>query len=179
MGIRWSGGRRQRKSSCLLTQLTAAAGALLFGFIQDRWRSKQTFILTLLLWVVTVSLIYGVSAVTSWINGLMGASMKEEHVFLMIGSIAGLGLGSTQSACRAMVGLFSPNTKAGEFYGLWSLSGRLSSIVGLMGLGILQTVFGLHRAVLVCSVFFFVAVVVVLFVNEERGKSVALKHAGD
>ncbi len=163
----------------VLTQITAAAGALLFGFLQDRWQSKQTFILTLVVWVVAVSLIYGVVSVTAFVNSLMGASFKEEQVFLVIGCIAGLGLGSTQSACRAMVGLFSPDTKTGEFFGLWSLTGRLSAIFGLMGLGILQAVLGLQKAVLVCSAFFFIALVIVLFVDEERGKSVARKHAGE
>jgi len=110
---------------------------------------------------------------------MFDASLKEEYVFLLIGSIAGLGLGSTQSACRAMVGLFSPDTKAGEFFGLWSLTSRLSAIMGLMGLGILQTLFGLQKAVLVCSAFFFIAVVIVLFIDEERGKAVAREHAGE
>jgi UMF1 family MFS transporter len=163
----------------VITQFTAAGGAFLFGILQDKWKAKQTFILTLILWVVAVSMIYGVSPITTFLNDLAGLSLKEEHVFLIVGSIAGLGLGSTQSACRAMVGLFSPNTKAGEFFGLWSFTSRLSAIVGLMGLGLLQTILGLQKAILMCSVFFFAAIVVVLFVNEERGKAAALRHAGD
>lgn len=105
----------------VITQFTAA-GAFFFGIIQDKWKAKQTFILTLGLWVVAVGLIYGVNQVTVFVNSLTGTSIKGEYIFLFVGSIAGLGLGSTQSACRAMVGLFSPDTKAGEFFGLWSLS---------------------------------------------------------
>ena len=163
----------------IITQFTAAAGAFFFGLIQDKWGAKRTFIMTLLLWVAAVSLIYGVSSVTAFANQIFSTTFKDEHVFLVIGSIAGLGLGSTQSACRAMVGLFSPDTKSGEFFGLWSLTGRLSAIMGLMGLGILQTVFGLQRAILVCSIFFLVAAIIVLFVNEEQGKNVARLHAGE
>jgi UMF1 family MFS transporter len=163
----------------VITQFTAAAGAFFFGMIQDKWKAKQAFILTLGLWVVAVSLIYGVNQVTAFVNSLTGGSMKAEHIFLCIGSIAGLGLGSTQSACRAMVGLFSPNTKAGEFFGLWSFVGRLSSILGLMGLGILQTLFGLQKAILVCLIFFIASLVIVLFVDEEKGKMMAHKHAGE
>jgi UMF1 family MFS transporter len=175
--IRWTG--TTQILMFVITQFTAAGGAFLFGILQDKWKAKQTFILTLILWVVTVSMIYGVSPITTFLNDLAGLSLKEEHVFLIVGSIAGLGLGSTQSACRAMVGLFSPNTKAGEFFGLWSFTSRLSAIVGLMGLGLLQTILGLQKAILMCSVFFFAAIVVVLFVNEERGKAAALRHAGD
>lgn len=175
--VKWS--RLTQMLMFILTQFTAAGGALLFGIIQDKWRAKQTFILTLLLWIISVSLIYGVVDVTAFLNNLTGTSLKAEHVFLAVGCIAGLGLGSTQSACRAMVGLFSPNTKSGEFFGLWSFTGRLSSIVGLMGLGLLQVIFGLQKAILVCSVFFFIAVVIALFVDEERGRAGAREHAGE
>ena len=94
--VKWSG--RTQILMFVITQFTAAGGAFLFGIIQDKWRAKQTFILTLVLWVVAVSLIYGVIPVTAFVNSMMGTSIKEEHVFLVIGSIAGLGLGSTQSA---------------------------------------------------------------------------------
>jgi len=175
--VKWS--RLTQMLMFILTQFTAAGGALLFGIIQDKWRAKQTFISTLVLWIISVSLIYGVVDVTAFLNSLTGSSLKAEHVFLVVGCIAGLGLGSTQSACRAMVGLFSPNTKSGEFFGLWSFTGRLSSIVGLMGLGLLQVIFGLQKAILVCSIFFFIAVVIVLFVDEERGRAGAREHAGE
>jgi UMF1 family MFS transporter len=163
----------------VITQFTAAGGAFLFGIIQDRWKAKPAFILTLVLWIVSVSLIYGVIEVTAFVNSVTGFALQEAHVFLVVGFIAGLGLGSTQSACRAMVGLFSPDTKAGEFFGLWSFTGRLSAIVGLMGLGLLQTLFGLQKAILVCLVFFLMSLVIVLFVNEERGKMIAREHAGE
>lgn len=175
--IKWSGSTQILMF--VITQFTAAGGAFLFGIIQDKWSAKKTFMLTLMIWVVSVSLIYGVIPVTAFISSLMNASFKEEHVFLVIGSMAGLGLGSTQSACRAMVGLFSPDTKAGEFFGLWSFAGRLSSILGLMGLGLLQTLFGLQKAILVCLIFFVMSLIIVFFINEERGKMAAYKHAGE
>lgn len=175
--VQWSG--TTQTLMFVTTQFTAAAGAFIFGVIQDKWHSKQTFILTLLVWLAAVCLIHGVATVTAFTNWLLGTAFQEEHVFLLIGAIAGLGLGSTQSACRAMVGIFSPNTKAGEFFGFWSLTSRLSSIAGLMGLGILQALFGLQKAVLVCSAFFSIALVIILFVDEERGKSVACEHAGE
>jgi UMF1 family MFS transporter len=175
--VKWTGATQVLMF--VITQFTAAGGAFLFGFIQDRWGAKRTFMLTLALWVVAAALIYGSSGVTMLLNMLSDASLKEEQVFLGIGSFAGLGLGATQSACRAMVGLFSPATKAGEFFGLWSLAGRLSSIVGLMGLGLLQTVFGLRSAVLVCSAFFLVAILIIVFVDEKRGIAVAARHEGE
>ncbi len=175
--VKWSRGTQTLMF--VVTQITAAAGAFLFGFIQDEWGAKKSYLLTLAIWFIAVILIYAVNDLTVFINHQINGSLSTEHVFLAVGSIAGLALGSTQSACRAMVGLFSPDTKAGEFFGLWSFTSRLSAIMGLMGLGLLQALLGLKIAVLVCSLFFLAAIVIVLFVDEERGKRAARKHAGE
>lgn len=163
----------------VITQFTAAGGAFFFGLLQDRWGAKRTFMLTLVLWVAAVTLIYGVDDVTTFLNGVLGTSFETQKMFLVVGSIAGLGLGATQSACRAMVGILAPESKSGEFFGLWGLTGRLAAIFGLMGLGFLQVSFGLKNAVLLCSVFFVIAIFVVFFVNEKRGRAAALEHEGE
>ncbi len=175
--VRWSAATQTLMF--IITQITAACGAFLFGFIQDRWGAKKTFILTLALWFAAIILIYGVAEITAVINKMCGFCFKTEHIFLMTGSIAGLGLGSTQSACRAMVGMFSPVTKAGEFFGLWSFSNRLSAILGLMSIGVLQNLFGLRNAILICSIFFMIAILIALYVNEERGMASAFVHEGE
>ena len=163
----------------VVTQMTAAGGALFFGLLQDRWGAKRTFMLTLLLWVVAIGLIYAVADITTMLNGIFGSSLETQQMFLIVGSIAGLGLGATQSACRAMVGLFTPESKAGEFFGLWGMTGRLAAIFGLMGLGFLQASFGLRNAVLLCSLFFIISLLVVFFVNERRGRDAAAGHEGE
>ena len=163
----------------VITQFTAAAGAFLFGIIQDKWRAKQTFILTLVLWVVAVSLIYGVSDVTAFVNSRWVLPLKRSICSLLSVPLPDWVWDQRSPHAAPWWDFFSPDTKAGEFFGLWSFTGRLSSIVGLMGLGLLQTLFGLQKAILVCSVFFFIAVVIVLFVNEERGKMGAREHAGE
>jgi MFS transporter, UMF1 family len=175
--VEWSG--TTQTLMFVITQITAACGAFLFGYIQDWWGAKKTFILTLVLWFGAIILIYGVIEITAIINRMCATSFKTEHMFLITGSIAGLGLGATQSACRAMVGMFSPVTKAGEFFGLWSFSNRLAAILGLMSLGLLQSLFGLKNAILICSIFFMISVIIAFFVNEERGKASAIEHAGD
>ncbi len=175
--IRWS--ETSRTVMFVLTQFTAAGGALLFGFIQDRIGARRTFNITLALWILTVLLIWGTPEVTSALNAILGTSWEEQGVFLVIGCFAGMGLGSTQSASRAIVGLFCPESKAGEFFGFWGLSGKLASIVGILTLGLLQSAFGLHNAILVCAAFFLVAFVVNLIVDEQRGRRAAEKHEGE
>ncbi len=163
----------------VITQFTAAAGALLFGFIQDRLGAKKTFAVTLVIWVFAVVLIYGTNGITAFLNATFGIQWQAQYFFLLVGSVAGLGLGSTQSTCRAMVGLFAPESKAAEFFGFWGLTNRFATIIGLLSLGFLQTFLGLQLAILVCAVFFVTALFISLFINEERGRKAAVQHEGE
>ncbi len=163
----------------VITQITAAAGALVFGLIQDRIGSKRTYGITIVLWVVAITGIYFNAEVTDAWTRLRGKPIDPEIVFLMTGSIAGACMGATQSAGRTLVGLFSPHSKSGEFFGFWGISGKLAAIAGLLGIGFLQSIFGLAQSILLCSAFFVIAFVVNLFVDEPRGIAAAAAHEGE
>lgn len=163
----------------IITQVTAAAGAIFFGIIQDRMGAIRTYLLTLLLWIVAVLLIFFTPDLTQIVNRVLGLHLLTEQVFLGVGSLAGLGLGATQSAGRAMVGMFSPESKSGEFFGFWGFSGKLSAIPGILGLGVLQSFIGLQKAILFTAVLFLAGILIALLVNEERGKTAARTHEGD
>ena len=163
----------------ILTQLAAAAGAFLFGIVQDRIGNKKTFGITLVIWIVSVTLIFATAGVTGSLNRLLGTQWASEHVFLALGAFAGLCMGATQSASRALVGTFSPASKTGEFFAFWGVCNRLASIVGLMSLGILQAMFGLNKAILVSAFFFLISLLLLIPVNETRGRAAALAHEGE
>ncbi|PNV76125.1 MFS transporter [Leptospira inadai] len=160
--------KEHRIAMFLFIQLFAAVGAVLFGFIQDKIGALKTFNITLALWIVCLLLIYWVREVASFINSL-GIHVSEQWTFVGITILAGTGLGSTQSSSRAIVGIFSPESKSGEFYGLWGLSGKVAAAFGLVAISVLQTLLSLRNAFLAVSVFFLIALLVNLFVNEERG----------
>jgi len=157
----------------VVVQITAAIGAFAFGFIQDKIGAKLTYNLTLGLWFVGVVGIWGVSDITSWLNSTFGKEYEVQYVFLNIGVIAGLSLGSSQSASRALVGLFTPEQKSAEFFGFWGLANKIAGVVGIIGLGLLQAEFGLQQSVLFCAFLFLAAIIVCLFVNEKRGETAA------
>lgn len=175
--IQWDDGTRAMMF--VLTNLSAAVGALIFGYIQDRIGDKLTYNITLVVWVVAVTLIWGANELTYWMNGVFGTNWHPQSVFLFIGSLAGLCLGSTQSAARAIVGVFSPESKSGEFFGFWGFFGKLSAVFGLLSLGYLQIYLGLQNAILLCSAFFFIALIISFFVNEKRAREMARAHEGE
>ena len=159
----------------VVVQITATLGALGFGFIQDRIGAKVTYALTLALWVLAITLIYATPGITAWANDAFGLQWQSQYVFLVVGILAGSCLGSSQSAGRALVGLFTPRGKAAEFFGFWGLFSKAAAIFGLLGLGLLQAALGLQTAILFCIVLFGLALVVVLGVDEARGRRRALE----
>jgi UMF1 family MFS transporter len=158
----------------IIVQITAAAGALGFGFIQDRIGTKVTYLITLGLWVVAILAIWATPEVTAFLNARFGLDWQAQHLFLFVGCLAGLSLGSSQSASRALVGLFSPSRKAAEFFGFWGLANKLAGVIGIIGLGLLQSVVGLQASILLCVALFLIAILVCLGVNQARGQQAAL-----
>lgn len=158
----------------IIVQVTAAAGALGFGFIQDKLGAKHTYQMTLALWVIAILAIWATPELTAWVNSRVGWQWQAQYVFLVVGCLAGLSLGSSQSASRALVGVFSPQDKSAEFFGFWGLANKLAGVLGIVMLGILQTLIGLQASILLCVGLFMAAMLVCAGVNERRGRDAAM-----
>ncbi|TVR18227.1 MAG: MFS transporter [Balneolaceae bacterium] len=169
--VRWD--ENVRILMFVVVQITAAAGAFSFGLIQDKIGARVTYNITLGLWFVGVMGIWAVTDITNFLNSTFNTDFEAQYVFLYIGVIAGLSLGSSQSASRALVGLFTPEQKSAEFFGFWGLSNKIAGVFGIIGLGLLQAEFGLHQSVLFCAFLFVIAIIICLFVNEKRGTEAA------
>ena len=169
--VRWD--ETVRVLMFVVVQITAAIGAFSFGFIQDKIGAKLTYNITLALWFLGVLGIWGVIDITDWLNATFSTDFEVQYVFLYIGVIAGLSLGSSQSASRALVGIFTPEEKSAEFFGFWGLSNKIAGVFGIIGIGLLQAEFGLHQSVLFCAFLFLLAIIICLFVNEKRGEKAA------
>lgn len=140
-------------------QLSSAAGAFVFGPIQDRIGAGRSLKVTLVLWTLVCVSAYVV---------------ETKAAFWAVASLAGLGIGSLQATSRAVVGLFSPPEKAGEFFGFWGLSSRVAYVVGPFVFGALSSLTGSQRiAILATASFFLAGLLGLRFVDEERGKEEA------
>ncbi|MGB6105100.1 MAG: MFS transporter [Pusillimonas sp.] len=128
--------------------IAAAVGAFLFGYAQDRIGHKQALSITLVGWIVMVLLAY--SAIQVW-------------VFWLAATVAGLCMGTSQSAGRAMVGALAPAKRLAEFYSLWTFAVQLAAVVGPLCYGLVTWgTGGNHRLALLCTGVFFVAGLAVL-----------------
>jgi UMF1 family MFS transporter len=154
-------GTRDTMMLILVVNVTAAIGAFGFGQIHDRLGSVRTLVLTLVVWVIAILLAY---------------SARTPIVFWIASNLVGIAMGSSQSAGRALVGYFTPEDRQGEFFGLWGMALKISAIIGPMTYGLtVRWVEGDHRTAILSTLFFFVVgLVLLLFVNEKRGRQAAL-----
>jgi MFS transporter, UMF1 family len=140
--------------------IAAAVGAFGFGFYQDHIGHKRALAITLVGWIATCV----IAVLTTTKGGFWWAA-----------GIAGLCMGSSQSAGRAMAGLFAPEKQLAEFYGLWTFATRLASIIGPLTYGAIAWATGGNQRVALMSttVLFAIGLVLLIPINVERGTQAA------
>ncbi|MFP4522549.1 MAG: MFS transporter, partial [Fibrobacterota bacterium] len=143
----------------IIVNFVAAAGALIFGYVQDLTGCKRSLLITLGIWISAVlTIMFSDSE-----NAFWGASF-----------LVGIAMGSSQSVSRSLVGLFTPPDREAEFYGFWGLSGKLASAFGVFGFGAVSYITGNQKSALFVTAIFFAAGAVILFqVDEKRGRRAA------
>ena len=148
-----------------LVNIASAIGAFSFGYWQDRIGHKRALAFTLWGWVLMTVL-----AVAATTPGL----------FWVAAVLAGLCMGSSQSAGRALAGLFAPADRLAEFYGLWTFAVRASAIVGPITYGLVTWASGgNHRLAIASTGLFFLAGLVLLRrIDVARGQTAAIAALG-
>jgi UMF1 family MFS transporter len=141
--------------------LAAFVGAFAFGYAQDKLGHKLALSLTLLGWILTC---------------VIAALSTTKEVFWWAAAIAGVCMGSSQSAGRAMAGLMVPPTRVGEFFGLWTFAIRLESILGPLSYGLITWWSGGNQRLAMgsTSLLFVVGLVLLIPVDVARGRRRAL-----
>ena len=149
----------------MVVNIAGAIGAFVFGAIQDKIGSKKAVSLSLIIWIVAV--------------GLVIASASKA-MFWAAAVLMGSAMGASASAGRALVGQFAPPKRAAEFFGLWGLSVKAAAILGPLSYGFFTYIAsGNFRISLLSTIsYFIIGLIILAFVNEERGKEAARREAG-
>ncbi|HWQ46508.1 MAG TPA: MFS transporter [Longilinea sp.] len=99
----------------IIVQVTSVIGAYAFGFLADKYGSKPTLVISIILMVFTVGSMFFIQTIP---------------VFYMAGAMAGFALTGVQSVSRTMVSQLAPPGQSAEFFGFFSMAGRTSSFIG-------------------------------------------------
>ncbi|MGH8706590.1 MAG: MFS transporter [Burkholderiales bacterium] len=150
----------------LVVNVTAALGAFGFGYLQDAIGHLRAMALILAGWIVMIALAY---------------VAEDATTFWVAANLAGLCMGSSQAAGRAIVGYLSPRTREAEFFGLWGLAVKAASIFGPLTYGVVTWVFaGDHRlGILAVGAYFVVGLLLLADIDVERGRRAALLPQAD
>ena len=148
----------------IVVNISAAVGAVALGHLQDRLGHVRAIAFTLLGWI-------GVT--------LLAWSATAPGRFWLAANLAGLCMGSSQAAGRALIGYFSPAARRAEFFGLWGLAVKLASILGPLTYGAVNWASGGdHRlAILITGLYFVVGLLVLGGIDTRRGRRAALARA--
>ncbi len=124
-------GDSDRVTFFILSTVFAMIGAYLLGLMADRFSPKKT-----LFWIVA-----------GWIIVLLFFAINSNQtVFWILGPVVGILLGGVWAVSRSLLMQLSPPEKLGEFFGLFSLSGRAAAVVGPLVWGGVVLLFSQNNA---------------------------------
>jgi UMF1 family MFS transporter len=163
----------------ILLTITGTAGALIGGKLDDRIGAKPVILGSIAVLLVTCLgiLSLGPSHVLFVIptapaapgDGLFGS--LPEQVYLGLGLLIGAVAGPLQAGSRSLLARLAPPERTGQFFGLFALSGKVTSFLGPTLVALATDLTGRQEAGLAVLVMFFTLGAMVLFgVREpERG----------
>lgn len=138
----------------IVINVAAGLGAWVFGIMDDRRGAKSTIMVSLgALSVATLIAVFGPTRIWFWVAGI------------------GIGIfaGPNQSASRSLMGRFVPERHQSEFFGFFAFSGKATTFLGPLLLGILSEAFGQRIGVSVVVLFFLVGGALLWTVDEKEG----------
>ena len=145
----------------IILNVAAGLGALTMGHLDDILGGKRT---------IQISLIGLMFATT------LAVFTESKSLFWLSGIIIGLFAGPNQSASRSFMGRLTPKGKINEFYGFFAFSGKFTSFLGPLILGLLTKYFSSQRmGISVIFFFFFIGLILMSRVKEPK-RLVDSKH---
>ena len=143
-----------------IVQTSAILGSLVFGVITDKIGPKTTISITLVIWIAIAIGSYFVQTVAE---------------FYIVALVAGIAIGSSQSASRSMMALLTPREREAEFFGFYDgLCGKASAVVGPFIYGIVADFAGDRVAALCIGMFFVAGLFILQGVKEPERKGTLL-----
>lgn len=144
----------------LAVQVSAGVGAFALGYLTDAWGARKTILLTLANWCAVVVIAYFTSS---------------KSVFLGVSLLAGLSLGSSQSASRALMAAYVPEEKSAQSFSFYGVCGKMSSVLGPIVFGGVSALTGDQRTAILSILVFFLLGGALLWLTPEPGRPEAAR----
>lgn len=147
----------------LITQFVGIPSTFFFGWLAGKISAKKALMITLVIYLGIV---------------IIGYFMSSALHFYILATIVGLVQGGAQALSRSIYGRMVPANKKGEFFGFYGISSKFSAVFGPFLFGFVGQLTGNTRYGILSLIFFFIAGIIILsFVNVEKGEQAAKNHA--
>lgn len=160
----------------ILLTITGTLGLILGGPMDDRFGAKPVLIFSLIVLIicsvgmisVDETTVFFVIKVQAAPEGAMFASLPEQ-IFITLGGLIGAVSGPLQASCRSLLVRLAPHAHMTQYFGLLALSGKVTSFLGPLAVGIVTALTASQRAGMsVIIVFFAFALFLLMLVRENR-----------
>jgi MFS transporter, UMF1 family len=161
----------------IILAIAGTFGAWLGGKLDDRLGSKRVIagsMLILLFAIVAILLVdkdfvIFVRVAPPEPGGALFASAAE-RAYLLLGCLIGAAGGPLQAASRTLLIRLAPKDRIAQYFGLFALTGKVTSFVGPLLIGVITALTESQKAGMAVLVLFFVAGLVLLArVRQDRG----------
>jgi len=125
----------------MLVQVSALTGSALLAVPIDLWGARRVIALSLFLWISVTVIAY---------------FTETKAAFWVVATIAGIGLGTIQAASRALYSGFIPHGKEAGYFGVYSLVGKTSAVIGPLVFGLVSSWAGSQRPAILSVALFFI-----------------------
>ncbi len=127
--------------------LPTIVSSIFFGWLTDRIGPKRTITITLIIWILIIVLV---------------TSFTVKIVFYIGWILAAISTGSTLIASRSLMTFLIPKDSEAEFFGFYSISGKMSSIIGPITFGLISFITKNQRIALLSTLLFLISGFIVL-----------------
>lgn len=136
----------------LMVQFVAFLGAISFINVAREIGSQRTIYLLIGIWITAIFFAY--------------FFLDTVEEFFLLGALIALGMGGIQSLSRSLFSKLVPQNRQGEFFGIYELSEKGSSLLGPMAFALAMEFTHSYRfGILSLAIFFVIGIVFLRFVK--------------
>jgi len=131
----------------ILGHIPTIISSFFFGWLTDKIGPKVTITITLIMWIIIILLV---------------TAFNIRTVFYICWILAAMCTGSTLIASRSLMTFLIPRDSEAEFFGFYSISGKVSSIIGPVAFGVISFITKNQKIALLSTLFFLISGLVIL-----------------
>jgi MFS transporter, UMF1 family len=146
----------------ILLTITGAIGAFVGGRLDDRYGPKRVILGSLVILIVSGATILtidrdriGFLAVAPPTPGAALYVSAAERAYVAVGLLIGAVAGPLQAAARSLLARLAPAERMTQFFGLFALSGKITSFVGPLLVGVVTAATASQKAGMAVLIAFF------------------------